>query len=61
MPRGGKRDNAGRKPVDEPMVSKTIRIKPSEWSHLQLLADAQDISVGEYVRNLIKKEIEQNE
>ena len=60
MTRGGKRINAGRKPADEPMVSKTIRFKPSEWSHLQRLADAQDISVGEYVRNLIEKEIENN-
>ena len=58
--RGGKRSNAGRKPAEEPMESKTIRFKPSEWLKIKNLADAENVSVGEYVRNLIKKEIENN-
>ena len=60
-PRGGKRPNSGRKAPEGVRTNRSIKMSDVEWQNLQALADKNNLSVSEYVRNLIKKEIENND
>lgn len=54
--RGGARPGAGRKPSDNPRVSKTIRFSEQEWE--KVLAYAQELNIipSEYIRRMALKE-----
>lgn len=53
--------------VGRPKLTETLRKNHSikftdqEWQQLQQLSSQQELTVSEYVRNLIKKEIDNND
>jgi len=60
-PRGGKRSNSGRKAPEGVRTNRSIKMSDAEWQNLQALADKNNMTASEYVRDFIKKEIENNE
>ena len=59
---GGKRSNSGRKPLKDLIRrNHSIKFSDQEWLTVQGMAAKSGVTVSEYVRNIIKKEIENNE
>lgn len=57
MPRGGKREGAGRKalPEGQKKVNMTIKVKPHVAEKLRLKAALENTSVGDIIENLLDK------
>jgi len=56
MPRGGKREGAGRPEAADKLITKTYRLLQSDIDILEKLAGNQGITASEVMRNLIRRE-----
>lgn len=55
MKHGGERKGAGRKPVQDPKIARSIKFSDTEWDTVKEKASAEGVSASEYVR---KKSLE---
>jgi len=56
MPKGGKREGAGRPEIADKLITKTYRLLQSDIEKLEKLAKKQEITASEVMRNLIRRE-----
>ena len=56
--KGGKRLNAGRKPIDETRVTLAVRVKREAKAELSDMAKSGNTSIGRVIDNLVNNEKE---
>ena len=58
MTKGGKRPNAGRKPIEETRVTLAVRVKRETKAELSDMAKSSNTSIGRVIDNLVNNEKE---
>ncbi len=50
--RGGPRAGSGRKPVDDPFLSRSLAVRATQWERWRAAADAAGLSLSEWIRHV---------